>query len=266
VEDTPRLLNVIASVSLATDLGTGQPMEHGLRTCWLALRAGEALGVPDDRRATIMYTALLRFLGCTASSADTAATAGGDDIAFNAFMASVVMADDREAVPHLLRHLGADLPLPRRVGRIAAAMTDPGGKARTLRAHCEVGARLARRMGLPGAVVDAVGHGYERWDGNGLPAGLAEHDIPLAVRIAVVARDVDLGRAADWPQPRRCSPADGAAPMTPRSSTRSWLVAAPGSTSSSGSTRGTQSSPPRPTKSSMTVSTTCWSPSPTSPT
>jgi HD-GYP domain-containing protein (c-di-GMP phosphodiesterase class II) len=194
----PRLVELLASVSLATDLGTGQPMEHALRTCLLATRAAEVLGVPDAEQWTIASTALLRFLGCTASASETASMAGGDDIAFNAAMAPVVMADDREALPHLLRHLGAGLPLARRAGRIAAAMTDPGSKARTLSAHCEVGARLAARMGLPDAVVDAVGHGYERWDGRGLPDGLAGEEIPLAVRLAVVARDVDLCRPMDW--------------------------------------------------------------------
>jgi HD-GYP domain-containing protein (c-di-GMP phosphodiesterase class II)/DNA-binding CsgD family transcriptional regulator len=106
------------------------------------------------------------------------------------------MADDREAVPHLLRHLGEDLPPHRRVGRIAAALRDPGGKARSLSAHCEVGARLANRIGLPDEVVRSLAHAYERWDGRGLPAGVAGEDIPQAMRIAIVARDVDLAFTA----------------------------------------------------------------------
>jgi HD-GYP domain-containing protein (c-di-GMP phosphodiesterase class II) len=81
------------------------------------------------------------------------------------------------------------------VGRIAAALSDPGGKARSLSSHCEVGAHLATRMGLPDDVVRGVAHGYERWDGKGLPAGLAGEAIPLAVRVAVVARDVDVAYA-----------------------------------------------------------------------
>ena len=52
------------------------------------------------------------------------------------------------------------------------------------------------RPGRPraGAVVDALGHAYERWDGKGSPAGLAGDAVPLPVRIASVARDVDLAR------------------------------------------------------------------------
>jgi HD-GYP domain-containing protein (c-di-GMP phosphodiesterase class II) len=131
-------------------------------------------------------------LGCTSDASETAVLAGGDEIVFNAAMAAVVMADDREAVPHLIRHLGQDLPLTRRIVRIASALSDPGGKARSLSSHCEVGARLATRIGLPDGVVNGVAHGYERWDGKGLPDGLAGEEIPMATRIAIVARDVDV--------------------------------------------------------------------------
>lgn len=179
-------------MSLATDAGTGQPFEHALRTCVLAERAADALGLSAPERAAVMYTTLLRFLGCTADASETAALVGGDEVAFNAAMAEVAMADDREALPHLLRHLGHDLPITRRLGRIAAALSDPGGKARSLSSHCEVGARLATRIGLPSEVVQGVAHAYERWDGKGLPGGLAGAEIPLATRVAVVARDVDL--------------------------------------------------------------------------
>jgi hypothetical protein len=38
-----RLAELVAALSLATDLGMGQPMEHELRACLLAVRLGEAL-------------------------------------------------------------------------------------------------------------------------------------------------------------------------------------------------------------------------------
>lgn len=193
--DQLRLAELTAAISLATDLGTGQPQEHALRTCVLSLRAADALGLTPAGRSVVFYTALLRFLGCTADASDTAALVGGDEIGFNALMAPMVMADDREAVPYLIRHLGEDLRFVRRAGRVAAALSDPGGKGRSLAAHCEVGARLAARMGLPTEVTVALAHAYERWDGKGLPDGLAADAVPLAVRIVVVARDIELWTA-----------------------------------------------------------------------
>lgn len=199
-----RVTELTAALSLATDLGTGQPFEHALRTCLLSLRAGDELGVPAGQRSTILHTSLLRFLGCTADASETAVLAGGHEMAFNATMAPVVMADDREAVPHLLRSLGKGLPMRARAGRIAAALSDPGGKARSLSAHCEVGARLATRMGLPSEVTTSLAHAYERWDGRGLPAGLEGDEVPLATRVVVVARDVDLWFGlAGWDETRR---------------------------------------------------------------
>ena len=64
--------------------------------------------------------------------------------------------------------------------------------ARSLSAHCEVGSRLAARLGLGDGVVGALAHAYERWDGRGIPDGLAGEAIPVAVRVVVVARDAVL--------------------------------------------------------------------------
>jgi HD-GYP domain-containing protein (c-di-GMP phosphodiesterase class II) len=196
VERRLPLVELMASMSLATDLGTGQPMEHGLRTCVLADRAGEQLGLDAEARGCLRSTALLRFLGCTADASETAAVVG-DEIGFNAAMAQVVMADNREALPRVLTRVGQGTPALRRVSRVAAVLSDPGGKARSLSAHCEVGARLGTRIGVPAEVVHSLRHAYERWDGKGLPTGLAGDDVPIAIRIAVVARDVDLFASAE---------------------------------------------------------------------
>jgi len=44
-EDGPRLSEIVAALSLACDLGMGQPMEHSLRTSLLSASFGEALGL-----------------------------------------------------------------------------------------------------------------------------------------------------------------------------------------------------------------------------
>jgi len=64
-----RLAELLASVSLVTDLGTGQPMGHALRTCAIAAALAEAMGCAPDERRTVHQFALLRFLGCTADAA-----------------------------------------------------------------------------------------------------------------------------------------------------------------------------------------------------
>lgn len=45
-----RLAELVASLSLATDLGRGQPMEHCIRKTAIGLRLADLLGLSDDDR------------------------------------------------------------------------------------------------------------------------------------------------------------------------------------------------------------------------
>ena len=175
-------------MSLATDLVMGQPMEHALRTCRLAVTVANHLGLDAATAADVHYVALLRFLGCTADAPETAHIAGGDNLAFMAAMSPVYMGSVSEAVGTLARSAGRGSSLPRRAGLLAEALAHP----RTEVSHCEVGARLAARLGLGAGVVEALAHAYERWDGRGLPDGLSGAEIPVAIRVVVVARDAVL--------------------------------------------------------------------------
>lgn len=186
------LVELLGAVSLATDLGTGQPAFHGIRTSVLAVRLGAALGLDDAALADLQQVALLRFLGCTADGAETARLAGGDDIAFRAAMAPVFMGGRPEAGRRLVAAVGTGRPPLRRSALVVAALADPGGARRSMTAHCEVAAMLADRLSTAPAVRSSLAFGYERWDGGGFPAGLAREQVPLPVRIAVVARDADL--------------------------------------------------------------------------
>jgi HD-GYP domain-containing protein (c-di-GMP phosphodiesterase class II)/DNA-binding CsgD family transcriptional regulator len=194
-----RVAELTIALSLATDLGTGQPMDHGLRTCWLSLAVAESLGLDDAARSNVYYVALLRFLGCTSDASEIAVVAGGDDVAFNAAMAPILMAQPGEGMRHFVRHLAADLPVHRRASRIARALADPGLARRSSSGHCEAAARLAGRLGLDDAVCTALAHAFERWDGKGHPAGLEGEEVPAAVRIVAAARDAELfDRRVGW--------------------------------------------------------------------
>src|SRR5215813_4244384 len=76
-----RRAEVLAALSLAIDLGLGQPMEHMLRSSLIADGIGERLGLPADQRGVVFYTNLVAWIGCHADSHELAALFG-DDIAF----------------------------------------------------------------------------------------------------------------------------------------------------------------------------------------
>jgi hypothetical protein len=54
-----RLAELVAALSLGIDLGFGQPMEHVLRQCMIALRLAECVGLKEEERSVVYYTALL---------------------------------------------------------------------------------------------------------------------------------------------------------------------------------------------------------------
>ncbi len=78
-----RLAELVAALSLGIDLGFGQPMEHVLRQCLIALRLAEAIGLDEQERAVVYYTALLVNVGCH-SDAHEQVKCFGDDIGLKA--------------------------------------------------------------------------------------------------------------------------------------------------------------------------------------
>src|SRR5688572_11403616 len=91
-----RLAELLAAISLATDLGMGQPLEQALRTCLIALGLGERLGLRPEELSDVFYVALLRFLGCSADAHELAQMVGGDDIAVRSSIAPVMGASSGE--------------------------------------------------------------------------------------------------------------------------------------------------------------------------
>lgn len=54
---------LLCALSFASDLGMGQPLEHGLKTAYLGLQLADALGLPETEREAIFYGSLLKDLG-----------------------------------------------------------------------------------------------------------------------------------------------------------------------------------------------------------
>ena len=73
-----RLAELIAALSLGIDLGFGQPMEHVLRQCLIALRLADLLEVDEDTRVAVYYTALLVNVGCHTDAHEQAKWFGDD--------------------------------------------------------------------------------------------------------------------------------------------------------------------------------------------
>ncbi|HEY7280840.1 MAG TPA: HD domain-containing phosphohydrolase [Actinomycetota bacterium] len=186
-----RLAELVAALSLGIDLGFGQPMEHVLRQCMIALRLAERIGLDEDERLVVYYTALLVNVGCH-TDAHEQAKWFGDDIAFKS---AKYKYEQRSLIGAAagMRRLGSGNPLVHRF-RIGLEFVASGHRAfdGMIRRHAALARVLAERLGLPDGVQAAVGASYERWDGKGWPGELKGEEVPMAARLAMVAEYVEV--------------------------------------------------------------------------
>jgi HD-GYP domain-containing protein (c-di-GMP phosphodiesterase class II) len=177
---------VLAALSLAIDLGLGQPMDHMLRSAAMGSRLAERLGLSERERGAVFYTGLVMWIGCHADSHEYARWFG-DDIA----MRHASHFIDWSGAPYrrfLMSNLGRGATLPKRAQLAAKVFLDARGNLGALvQSHCLSAALLAEEIGLGADVCEALPYAYERWDGSGLPAGAAGCQIPVAMRVAQLA-------------------------------------------------------------------------------
>jgi len=189
--DRVRLAELVAALSLGIDLGFGQPMEHVLRQCMIALRLAECVGLGEEERSIVYYTALLINVGCH-SDAHEQAKWFGDDIALKSGKYDHELGS-MSGVLATLRMVGSgNPPLHRfRVGVefVVSGRQDLDGM---IAQHAALARRLAAELGLSIGVQEAVGAAYEQWDGKGWPGDLAGGEIPVASRLAQIGEFVEV--------------------------------------------------------------------------
>src|SRR5829696_7126793 len=186
-----KLAELVAALSLGIDLGFGQPMEHVLRQCLIALRLAERVGLGEDERAVVYYTALLVNVGCH-TDAHEQAKWFGDDIAMKAGKYDHELRSVRGAVAGM-RQLGRGRgPLHRfRLG-LEFAVSGRREVDGMIEHHAERARMLGEQLGLSATVLDALGASYERWDGRGWPGELDGDAVPIASRLAQLAEFVEV--------------------------------------------------------------------------
>jgi HD-GYP domain-containing protein (c-di-GMP phosphodiesterase class II) len=170
----------------------GQPTEHFLRSCLIAVRLGERVDAPSSERETAYYVSLLSSVGCT-YDASVLAEWFGDDNAFRAAAYGVDLAG-LPLFGFMLRRAGAGGSPWHRV-RITAALFAEGnqGAAESMASHCDVAATLAERLGLGQSLHEPMRQLFARWDGKGTPP-LHGEKIALSIRLVQLADVVEAHR------------------------------------------------------------------------
>ncbi len=183
-----RLSEVVAALSFASDFGLGQPMEHVLRACLIALRLADLSGTDKPTRRETYWVTLLATV-CTGESFELARMFG-DDVAFRSGMYHAGPSQLAQMV-FVLRLAGSDRPDRSARARARATAEILGTRGRSVEerflAHCALTSRIAESLDLDPGVAAALSNTFVRWDGKGIPRGVHSKDVPASVRFMHLA-------------------------------------------------------------------------------
>jgi HD-GYP domain-containing protein (c-di-GMP phosphodiesterase class II) len=186
LNDDVRLADLLAALSLISDLGLGLPPENAMRSCLVGTALARAIDLGEKEVADVFYTSLLQHIGCTGYAHETYLV-WIDDIAANRAARRTNFADPKDLFKSYLPTLTQGMSARQRA-RIAANFVTkgPGFLKRFTTATCEVAAQSARRLGLSVGVQRGLHEVFEWWNGKGSPQGLKGDDIALVGRVAYV--------------------------------------------------------------------------------
>jgi hypothetical protein len=182
----PTRAELLAALSVAIDLGLGQPTEHMLRSALIATRIADRLGLSKDDRECTYYATLIMWIGCHADSHEYARWFGDDiSVRHDSYLV------DWKGWPYqrfLLSNVGRGEPWRQRLKTMSDLYVNARGQlSRLMHSHCTSAALLADRMGLPAGVQTALRFAFERYDGGGLPDGASGDAIPIQTRVGQLA-------------------------------------------------------------------------------
>lgn len=187
-----QLGDLMGAFSYALDLTEGQPPGHCVRCAWIGMHVGRRLGMDADALWALYYTLLLKDLGCSSNAARICELYLADDRRFKHDFKQV-SANASSLMRFVVSHTGTQSGWQQRLSALLYIMRNGSQVSHELiQTRCTRGADIARQLGFPESVAEAV-HGLdEHFDGSGQPEGRRGTAIPLGSRIALLAQVVDV--------------------------------------------------------------------------
>jgi HD-GYP domain-containing protein (c-di-GMP phosphodiesterase class II) len=184
-----RLADLLAGLSVASDLGFGLPPGTAMHACLIGTRLARLHGLADGEIRASFYASLLLHVGCPGFSHETALLFG-NELTLTRAVARTNLADPADWETTMIPE--ATRGLPRRAReRVVQTLVREGEEfgARYDTASCEVGRSMARRIGLGAEIERALYEVGEWWNGDGAPQRLTGEAIAAPARIAHLAAD-----------------------------------------------------------------------------
>jgi hypothetical protein len=214
-----RLAELLAAVSLATDLAHGLPFESALRDALLALGLAKLVGLPETAVSDVYYLALLYHIGCTGAAELQSRLGAGDDVSVRRWLSEADYADRPELMRIAATQVAQEWPRMERTKSLMDFMV--GGQViidNVFASIAEVARRLSQRLGANARVTAALDHVYARWDGKVFPSLPCGEELALSARLVhLVQSPRSTTRLADAKSPTPSSPRDAVA-----NSIRTW--------------------------------------------
>jgi putative nucleotidyltransferase with HDIG domain len=191
---TVRISQIISSLSYALDLTEGRPMGHSVRSCMIGMRIAREIGLSVAERSDLYYALLLKDAGCSSNSSKLFHILSADEIRAKR---DVKLTDwtrvGWESLHYALTHVATGAPFLERVRTLVRVAAKQQTESSALvKIRCERGASIARRIGFPEPVAQAIHSLDEHWNGGGYPDGLRHEEIPLFARIMNLSQTLEV--------------------------------------------------------------------------
>jgi putative nucleotidyltransferase with HDIG domain len=189
-----RVSQIISALSYALDLTEGRPMGHSVRSCMIGMRLAAEIGLPIDQMSDLYYALLLKDAGCSSNSSKLFHILSADEIRAKR---DVKLTDwtrvGFESLQYAVSHVATGAPFLERVKTLVrVAAKQQTESCELVKIRCERGASVARAIGLPEPVAEAIHSLDEHWNGGGYPDGRRRQEIPLFSRIMNLSQTLEV--------------------------------------------------------------------------
>jgi putative nucleotidyltransferase with HDIG domain len=169
-------------------------MGHSVRTCIIGMRIAAAAGLTVAEQSDLYYALLLKDAGCSSNSSRLFHILSADEIRAKR---DLKLTDwtrvGWESLHYALTHVATGAPFLERIRTLLRVASNQQTESCTLvKIRCERGASIARRIGFPEPVAQAIHSLDEHWNGGGYPDGLRGEEIPLYARIMNLSQTLDV--------------------------------------------------------------------------
>ena len=170
-------------------------MGHSVRSCMIGMRLAGEIGLSVAEQSDLYYALLLKDAGCSSNSSRLFHILSADEIRAKR---DVKLTDwtrvGWESLHYALTHVATGaLPFLDRVRTLVRVAAKQQAESRALvKIRCERGASIARKIGFPEPVAQAIHSLDEHWSGGGYPDGLRHEEIPLFSRIMNLSQTLEV--------------------------------------------------------------------------